>query len=69
MTRHIAAVLTRLVGATGDHILDRFLRKRAAREERADHAGEQVIGTQRRERAGVPAEGGSQSVVQISVEH
>src|SRR5262249_3832937 len=69
MPPHAAAVLARLIGATDDDVLDLFRVEGALLDELGDDCGQHVVGPHPGEGAGVAAEGGAQSVVDIAVEH
>ena len=63
VARDVAAVLAGLAGAAGNDVLDILRGEGVALEQPGDHRGEQVVRTYPGQRAGVPAEGGPQSVV------
>ena len=58
--RDVAVVFASLVGAAQDHIVDVGGVDAAARNDRFEHRGGKVVGTNASERAAVAAEGGAQ---------
>jgi hypothetical protein len=69
MTGHTPAVLAALVGAADDEILDLFGFERSFLHYGLDDLRQQIVGPDLGQHAGVPAEGGAQSVIDIGVEH
>jgi hypothetical protein len=69
MARDAARVFAALVGAADHDVLELLGLEAAARHQFLHHAGEQVVGANAGQRAGVAADGGAESVVQVCVEH
>src|SRR5215203_592409 len=69
MARHAARVFAALVRAADDDVFDLFSFEFAACEHRLDCAGKEVIGAHFGEAAGIAAERGTLSIVNIGVEH
>ena len=67
--RDVAAVLARLRDAAHDHVADLRGVDLVARHHFLQHFGGEVVGTHRRELAGVAADRGAQSVVEVGIEH
>src|SRR5579871_657966 len=69
MARHAATVFAGLIGAADDDILDPGRVERAFFDDRRNDRGEHVVGAHPRQGAGVAAERGTQTVIEIGVEH
>ena len=69
MARDAAAVLARLIGAADDDILDLVRAKPLSPTTLAIDRGQHVVGPHLGERAGMAAERGAQTVIDIGVEH
>ena len=64
-----AAKRARLVHAAEDHVADFGGIDLVSRDHLFQHFGGEDVGTDRRELAGVAADGGAQSVVDVGIEH
>src|SRR5271166_2674168 len=69
MPSDAAAVLAGLVGAADDDVLDLLRVERALLDDFGDDRRQHVVGPHPGESAGVAAEWGAQSVVDVAVEH
>src|SRR4051812_39984546 len=67
--RDVAVVLARLIHAAEDHVGNLLWVHLVARYDLLDHLRGEVVGAHRRKLAGVPADGGAQSVVDVGIEH
>ena len=69
MAGDVARILTRLIGAADDDVLERVEGEAVAADQRGEEAGEEIVRAHGGERTRMAAEGGAQSIVEDRRRH